>query len=430
MRERLERRELNVVFTCDLYNEGVDLPFVDTLLLLRPTQSPTVFLQQLGRGLRLHPGKSACLVLDFIGHARAEFRFDRLFTALTGIPRGRLVSAVEAGFPTLPSGCSIRLDPVAREEILALLRQTLQGGLRRLTQELEAIARARGHDVTLAQFLEDSGRTLDEVYRPPIDGFTSLRRAAGLDDEDFTEDERRIARGLAQLIHVDDPAQLDLMERLARGEAAGDGRRLLMLGYQVWHAVDDKFDGAEVVRRFSRAPRHRRELGQLVEVLRDGVGLAPVAEVPEGWTLQLHRAYERREVLAAVGAWTSARKPSHREGRVAVGEEDELFFVTLVKDEARFSPTTRYRDYALSRDLFHWQSQSGTSDTSPTGQRYVQNGARFWLFVRRSPGEAFRFLGRVQYVTHEGRRPMSITWRLSHPMPAGLYQQYASLQVG
>src|SRR5690606_31737518 len=67
---RLRAREVNVIFTCDLYNEGIDLPFVDTLLLLRPTESATVFLQQLGRGLRHFagpPAKSSCLVLDFIG---------------------------------------------------------------------------------------------------------------------------------------------------------------------------------------------------------------------------------------------------------------------------------------------------------------------------------------------------------------------------
>src|SRR5690606_2249851 len=121
---RLRAREVNVVFTCDLYNEGVDLPFVDTLLLLRPTTSAPLFLQQLGRGLRLDPGsdKSSCLVLDFIGQHREEFRFDGVLSALTGVPRARLREAVEAGFPFLPSECGVDLDPVARDTILSSLR--------------------------------------------------------------------------------------------------------------------------------------------------------------------------------------------------------------------------------------------------------------------------------------------------------------------
>ena len=139
---------MNVLFTCDLYNEGVDLPYVDTLLLLRPTSSPTVFLQQLGRGLRLYPGKSTCLVLDFIGQSHEKFRFDRALTALTGIQRGQLRAAVELGFPTLPSGCHLKLDKVSRAIILDNLKAVLGGGVQRLTRELRdcaAGARRRDH---------------------------------------------------------------------------------------------------------------------------------------------------------------------------------------------------------------------------------------------------------------------------------------------
>ena len=86
----LAARKVNVVFSVDLFNEGVDVPVVDTLLLLRPTDSPTLFLQQLGRGLRRSEGKTACTVLDFVGHHRKEFRFDRRFGALLGGTRKEL----------------------------------------------------------------------------------------------------------------------------------------------------------------------------------------------------------------------------------------------------------------------------------------------------------------------------------------------------
>ena len=129
---------MNVLFTCDLFNEGIDLPFVDTLLFLRPTSSATVFLQQLGRGLRLSPDKSSCLILDFVGQHRREFRFDDVLSAVTGIPRGRLPKEVEAEFPTLPAGCVLQLDRVAKERILASLQQALRGGEQRLATELRA----------------------------------------------------------------------------------------------------------------------------------------------------------------------------------------------------------------------------------------------------------------------------------------------------
>lgn len=132
----LRDREVNVLFTCDLYNEGVDMPWLDTLLFLRPTSSPMIFLQQLGRGLRLDEGKHSCLVLDFIGQHRREFRFDRLLTAVTGIPRGELKHALESDFPMLPAGCHMHLDKVSRDLILDNLKQTIGGGQKRLSQEL------------------------------------------------------------------------------------------------------------------------------------------------------------------------------------------------------------------------------------------------------------------------------------------------------
>ena len=99
-----ERGELRAIFTVDLFNEGVDIPEVDTVLLLRPTESATVFLQQLGRGLRWADGKTVLTVLDFIGQAHAEYRFDVRFRALLGGTRRQVERAVEAGFPLMPPG--------------------------------------------------------------------------------------------------------------------------------------------------------------------------------------------------------------------------------------------------------------------------------------------------------------------------------------
>lgn len=422
---RLERREINAVFTCDLYNEGVDLPFVDTLLLLRPTSSVTVYLQQLGRGLRLHEDKTSCLVLDFIGHGRAEFRFDRLLGAITGQPRGQLARAIEEGFPTLPSGCSIRLDAVARQVVLANVKQALRGGPRLLARELQEHARRVGRDISLARFLEDSGRPIEDVYE--AGGFTALRVLAGLDPAPLDAAEESLAKRLKLLLHASDPEQLAEMRALSETGQAREDRRALMLGYQLWHERDDMFGASEVERRFAAVPRLRAELGAIASWLEGSVTLAPTATLPDGWTLGLHRAYERREILTAVGAWTSARKPPSREGVLRLGDTDELFFVTLVKEEKRFSPSTRYRDYAISRELFHWQSQSGTSLESPTGQAYVKNAKRYWLFVRRTDEAPFQFLGRARHVSHDGSRPISIVWKLDHAMPAALFQEFASL---
>ena len=114
--------KVEAVFSVDLFNEGVDVPDVDTILMLRPTESPTLFLQQLGRGLRKHAAKSHCSVLDFVGLHRREFRFDRRYRALLGGSRRSLERSVQGGFPFLPAGCHMQLDEKASEIVLRSLR--------------------------------------------------------------------------------------------------------------------------------------------------------------------------------------------------------------------------------------------------------------------------------------------------------------------
>jgi hypothetical protein len=149
------------------------------------------------------------------------------------------------------------------------------------------------------------------------------------------------------------------------------------------------------------------------------------------WPLSLHRSYHRREVLAAVGRWTARSKPPAREGVVRLDESrTEVLFVTLDKSEKRFSPTTSYQDYALSADLFHWQTQSAVSPESPTGRRYVEqaaNGWRFLLLVRPTVRDVYTNLGFVRYLSHEGSRPMSITWKLEAAIPGRWLTEYERL---
>src|SRR5438477_6458791 len=152
----LATRRINVLFSVDLFNEGIDIPAVDTLLLLRPTDSPTLFLQQLGRGLRRSPGKTACTVLDFVGHHRKEFRFDRRFRALLGGSRKDLETQVKDGFPFLPAGCHIELDRVATELVLENIRAAIPNRWPEKVEELRVVARG-DNTITLQRFLHDTG---------------------------------------------------------------------------------------------------------------------------------------------------------------------------------------------------------------------------------------------------------------------------------
>lgn len=134
---------VNAVFSVDPFNEGVDVPLVDTVLMLRPTDSPTLFLQQLGRGLRRAHGKTVCTVLDFVGHHRREFRFDRRLRALLPGTRAEIARQVESGFPFLPAGCHLELDPVARDIVLRCIREAIPSRWTAKVEELRALCRGR-----------------------------------------------------------------------------------------------------------------------------------------------------------------------------------------------------------------------------------------------------------------------------------------------
>ena len=121
--QRLKSKEINVLFVVDIFNEGVDIPELDTLLFLRPTESLTIFLQQLGRGLRLTEGKECCTILDFVGNSRPEYDFSHKFRALVGKTNQAISKEVKQGFPHLPLGCRIELQEKTQQTILRNISQ-------------------------------------------------------------------------------------------------------------------------------------------------------------------------------------------------------------------------------------------------------------------------------------------------------------------
>jgi hypothetical protein len=177
-------------------------------------------------------------------------------------------------------------------------------------------------------------------------------------------------------------------------------------------------------------PQVMLELRELFDVLSDVPGHVhhqALAEIP----LQVHGRYTRIEILAAVGEGHGARTPQWREGVYDAKEAGaDLLAFTLDKTSGDFSPTTRYRDYAINRELIHWESQSTTRAGSPTGRRYrnhASTGRSILLFARtRADDRAFWFLGPATYVSHEGERPMAVTWKLQTPLPGDLFAAFAA----
>ncbi|MER5703841.1 DUF3427 domain-containing protein [Micromonospora sp. NPDC002296] len=413
--------KLRVLFTVDLFNEGVDLPMVDTILLLRPTESATIFLQQLGRGLRLDDDKPCLTVLDFIGGQHANFRFDLRWRALTGVSRRAIKDAVEQDFPSLPSGCHVELDRVAKEVVLNNLRSAMPTSKKGLVAELRQLG-----DVNLATFLHETGLEIEDVYRSTsVGGWTGLRRLAGLETSTPGSDDRELGRAVGRMLHLDDVDRLDLLARIAAGEQPAAGRLWDMLHFDLWGPNASLASRDERMARLWAEPARCVELRQVAEVLRERIHRVTT----RAGALRVHARYSRNEACAAFGM---SNPGSLREGvKWLPAERADLFFVTLVKSERHYSPTTMYADRAITDRLFQWESQSTTSSASTTGQRYVNHekqGSTVHLFVRetRVPDRdlgapAYLYAGPMAYREHTGDRPMRIVWELTHPLPADMY---------
>ena len=430
---------VRVVFAVDLFNEGVDVPAVDTILMLRPTESPTLFLQQLGRGLRRAKDKACCTVLDFVGLHRREFRFDRRYRALLGGTRRDIERAVQLGFPFLPAGCSMQLDRKSSEIVLRSLREAIPTRWPAKVEELRSL-RQTIPDVDLGRFLHESGLGLDDVY----DGsrsWSDLLSAAGAPTRPAGPHETALRRAVGRLLHVDDQERIDAYRRRLAEPAAPDvdalpvrERRLLhMLAAQVADRSLTKGTTIQDATDLLWAhPQVLDELGQLLAVLDGRVDHLhePLTTHPDA-PLQIHARYTRIEILAGMGIGSGARIAAWQSGVYEAKDADaDLLAFTLDKTGGGFSPTTRYRDYAVSRTLVHWESQSVTRADGPTGLRYrnhERDGRTILLFTRlRADDRSFWFLGPATYRRHEGERPMAITWELAHPLSGDLYAAFAA----
>lgn len=423
---------ITAVFAVDVLNEGLDVPDVDTILMLRPTESATVFLQQLGRGLRRTPNKAVLTVLDFIGYHRKEFSFAQRFRALTGDSRRGLERQIEEGFPFLPSGCQIVLDKQAQSVVLDNIRSQIANRWQQIVSELRSHG-DRGID--LSAFLEDSGVELSDILRGGKRSWTELRRNAGLPAEDGSDHEEALLKRVRAFTHVDDPERAKAYARLLADAgridyaslSATDQRMARMLYYSLWSDGGGFTSYDEGLAALARESAARSEIAEVVDYAYTASRHVPIslhgllADIP----LKVHARYQREEILPALDF---PRNPnSFREGVwYSTDRNIDAFFVTLTKSEADYSPTTMYADYPISPQLFHWESQSTTSVASPTGQRYLSGASTVLLFVRQKQTDEFGtapylFLGPATYVTHTGDRPIAITWKLEHPMPAEFF---------
>ena len=439
--------KVRFIFVVDIYNEGVDIPEVNTVLFLRPTESLTIFLQQLGRGLRLAEDKECLTVLDFIGQANRKYNFEDKFAALLSNTNRSVTREIKDGFVSSPKGCYIQLEKKAAKYILDNIRASY-GNTAGLVSRVASFEEDTGTKLSLSNFLDYYHLDPRSIYK-----FTSFSRLCARADviDDFSEPlEETITKAMVRLAVIDSRRWisflLDILTRLDDvdfGQLPGLEKRMLQMFYiTVWGKAAEDWRSDEVWDNLYALADSPILLGELIELLQYQYNRIDFIDEPVDvgfdCPLDLHCTYTRDQLLVALDFMKPA---TVREGvKWLPNQKLDVFFVTLNKADKDYSPTTMYNDYSINEWLFHWQSQSTTAERSSTGQRYIhhkEQGSRVLLFVREfksdrisNGAEAYTYLGTANYVRHEGEKPMNITWQLDAPIPAKYLKKTNKLVVG
>jgi superfamily II DNA or RNA helicase len=448
IRERLRNKEINYLFVRDIFNEGVDIPEIDTVLFLRPTESLTIFLQQLGRGLRLAQNKDCLTVLDFVGNARPEYDFEHKFRALVGKTQTSIIKEIEDEFPHLPLGCSIVLEKKAKEVILKNIRAAIGFNRRQLVIKIQNFKHQSTLLLSLKNFIEFQHIELQLIYKK--DNWKRLCVEAGVIPNFIEPNETEITGCIKRLLRCNSISYLKFLRQLigcgfnVGNLSAEQNLMLLMFHYDVWQKAGPQLGFKSIqesVKQVAKNPVMASELLEVVNYLISKVDfIEKDIDLNFPLPLKVHSRYNRSEILVATGLHQFDKASSNREGVAANKELNiESLFVTLKKSEKEYSPSTLYDDYAINETLFHWQSQNATTPESAKGLSYINHNSqhkRILLFVREQNDDEFGFtmpyvfLGEADYIKSSGAKPMNIEWQLHEPMPAYIWKESGKLAIG
>ena len=439
---KLARGEINYLCVADILNEGIDIPEIDTILFLRPTESLTIFLQQLGRGLRLADEKTCLTVLDFVAQPNMSYNYESRFRALVGKTSNSIEKEIKNGFTFLPRGCSITMERQAQEYILKNIHEAIFN-LTRLRRECRTFTQNTGQALTYENFINNFNLDWRIVYKTP-GSWARLKMQSGIqvDGFDVSSDYTKLLEGgIARLYHTNSYQYLSYLKKLInngmthpKDASPRENKFLQLFYYTVWmdkiQKVNESF--GKSFKSIEEAVLSAFDSKWFIEELRFMVMLrlsqlsqtTKWLKVDDQGEIELYGCYSADEIHLLLedklGRWQVLGTQYNTERKFA------MVFVTINKSDKEYSPSTLYEDYAISPDQFHWQSMNKVRRDSKEGRRIIEqasNGWKYLLFVRDAKQDeygntnAYYCLGFMNYNSSHGECPMNVVWDMQQSIP-------------
>ena len=455
--KRLESQKdkLEFIFTVGIFNEGVDIPTVNLVLMLRPTQSPIIFTQQLGRGLRKHPEKEFLTVLDFIGNHNKSFLIPIALSGSKYYDKDSLKVQLEKNFSDIPGCTNISMDKIAKEYILSKLEKVNFNDLKYLREEYfefkNSIGKKQSQVPTLLDYISNE-------YSPDPVKFISKANSYVEFVAMMENIELNIEEGILKILRLLDkqlPIKrinefVAIKELLINGTLSFQGAKNSVLHYI--NDVDDesllhtfKYLSGQILGPKEQDSfyyikgdgRSKLELldskllnnEKILETLNYGILRYQEEFGQDKMTYPYLKKYTYYK-MKDMGFLTNYEKSfaSIRGSGVWKNGKHYYLFVDLHKGED-IHESINYKDKLLSTTLMQWETQNKTSQNSETGKDLIHNksrGIHLHMFLRKAKQIGnqkldYIYIGEVNSLEYEGEKPITIKMEIIDPIPQYIF---------
>lgn len=466
--KRLESDEddLQVIFTVDIFNEGVDIPSINLVLMLRPTNSPIIFIQQLGRGLRKYGAKSFLTVLDFIGNHNKTFLIAIALNGSRYYDKDSLKVAVATQFANIPGCTNIQMDRISQERILDQLNKENFNSMKYLKEEyLEFKNMNSGRTpYLLMDYIKYDGAPDPLKFLNKEKTYLGFVAKMEKDEElkSLLEDEVfiKVLKGLSSRLPIKRIYEFSILKYLLTNEKVSvEKAKIEILKYidyvddeSVLHALNclnrSYYDSGElkntvkcfnfednilsVTWDFKRVVNNKKYRIYIEDVINYAILRYEKEFENKYYGIPFFKLYEQYQMkdAALLSNYTKTHSSFRGSGLLTNGQ-DYFLFVDLHK-EKDIKESINYKDKFIDRQYFQWQTPNSTSQSSERGKNIIFNkdrGIRLHIFVRKysqidSVLQPFIYIGKGDTVDYSGEKPITVKIQLENQMPVDLYTEF------